>query len=283
MSNNFNTDALKSFMNKLNSLPPLSREEEIELALLAQDQSTPEGIEARTILIESNTRLVVSIARNYNNNPFFSLLDLIQEGCIGLTEAVDKFDVTREYHFSTYATHLIRNAIRRALAEKKRTIHVSSSVDSDIKRMHLIQNHLLQELGRYPTDEEVSVEMEIDVVKLQTYKNVDGNVASLSTPIGEEEDTNLGDFIEDSSIDIEGDYVKSHIDEQLQEVLSVLTQREYDIITNRYGVLGCEPKTQEQVGSMFDLSKGRIGQIEQMSLKKLQQSSSKFNLKDLLS
>ncbi len=271
-------DPVRMYLKEIGKVPLLLPDEEIEIAKRIElgDEA------AKSRLIESNLRLVVSIAKKYLNRGMF-FLDLIQEGNMGLIKAVDKFDYRKGYKFSTYATWWIRQAITRSIADQARTIRVPVHMVETINRMNRIQRNMLQTLGRQPTPEELAVEMNIGIDKVREILKVAQDPVSLETPIGEEEDSHLGDFIQDDDVMSPSDSTSYNLlREQLMEVLETLTDREKKVLMLRFGLIDGRAHTLEEVGRTFDVTRERIRQIEAKALRKLRHPSRSKRLKDFL-
>jgi len=271
-------DPVKMYLKEIGKVPLLTREEEVELAkrIEAGDE------EAKKHLAEANLRLVVSIAKKHIGRGM-SFLDLIQEGNLGLIKAVEKFDYTKGYKFSTYATWWIRQSITRAIADQGRTIRVPVHMIENINKLVRTQRQLVQDLGREPTPEEIAETMNIEVDKVMDMMRIAQKPISLETPIGEEEDSQLGDFIEDEHVDTPVDITTQiFLKEQLFEVLETLTPREQQVLRLRFGLDDGRTRTLEEVGQVFDVTRERIRQIEAKALRKLRHPTRSKKLKDYL-
>ena len=268
-------DPVRMYLKEIGKVPLLSAEEEIELAKRMElgDQ------EAKKRLAEANLRLVVSIAKRYVGRGML-FLDLIQEGNLGLIKAVEKFDYRKGYKFSTYATWWIRQAITRAIADQARTIRIPVHMVETINKLIRVSRQLLQELGREPTPEEIAAEMNMPVERVREILKISQEPVSLETPIGEEEDSHLGDFIQDDNVPVPADAAAfTLLKEQLEEVLGTLTEREQKVLTLRFGLEDGRARTLEEVGKEFNVTRERIRQIEAKALRKLRHPSRsrKFN------
>ena len=271
-------DPVRMYFKEIGKVPLLSADEERELAIRIEQGDE----EAKKKLCESNLRLVVSIARRYLNRGL-SFLDLIQEGNLGLIKAVEKFDYTKGYKFSTYATWWIRQAITRSIADQARTIRIPVHMVETINKLIRISRQLLQEYGREPTSEEIAKEMGISVEKVREIKKISQDPVSLETPIGEEEDSHLGDFIPDEDIPSPVDAAAySMLQKQLREVLDTLSEREKKVLILRFGLDDGRPRTLEEVGKEFNVTRERIRQIEAKALRKLRHPSRSKKLRDYL-
>jgi len=271
-------DPVKMYLKDIGKVPLLSGEEEIALAKRMQEGDE----EAKQQLSEANLRLVVSIAKRYVGRGML-LLDLIQEGNLGLMKAVEKFDYTKGFKFSTYATWWIRQAITRAIADQARTIRIPVHMVETINRQIRISRSLLQELGREPTPEEIAKEMGLTPEKVMEIQKIAQDPVSLETPIGEEEDSHLVDFIEDDKTVAPSDVAAyTMLREQLITVLHKLTPREEMVLRLRYGIDDGKPRTLEEVGKEFNVTRERIRQIEAKALRKLRNPSRSKKLKDYL-
>ena len=271
-------DPVRMYLKEIGKVPLLSAEEEVELAKRMElgDQ------EAKNKLAEANLRLVVSIAKRYVGRGML-FLDLIQEGNLGLIKAVEKFDYRKGYKFSTYATWWIRQAITRAIADQARTIRIPVHMVETINKLIRISRQLLQELGREPTPEEIAIEMEMPVEKVREILKISQEPVSLETPIGEEEDSHLGDFIQDDQVPVPADAAAFELlKEQLNEVLDTLTEREQKVLRLRFGLDDGKARTLEEVGRQFNVTRERIRQIEAKALRKLRHPSRSRKLKDYL-
>ena len=271
-------DPVRMYLKEIGKVPLLSAEEEIELA--KRMESGDEAAKKR--LCEANLRLVVSIAKRYVGRGML-FLDLIQEGNLGLIKAVDKFDYTKGYKFSTYATWWIRQAITRSIADQARTIRIPVHMVETIYKLIRVSRQLLQTYGREPSPEEIAVEMGISVEKVREIQKIAQEPVSLETPIGEEEDSHLGDFIPDEDVPAPAEAAAfSMLKEQLVEVLDTLTEREQKVLKLRFGLEDGRARTLEEVGKEFDVTRERIRQIEAKSLRKLRHPSRSKKLKDYL-
>ena len=271
-------DPVRMYLKEIGKVPLLSSEEEIELAKRMElgDQ------EAKKRLAEANLRLVVSIAKRYVGRGML-FLDLIQEGNLGLIKAVEKFDYRKGYKFSTYATWWIRQAITRAIADQARTIRIPVHMVETINKLIRVSRQLLQELGREPTPEEIAKEMDMPVERVREILKISQEPVSLETPIGEEEDSHLGDFIQDDNVPVPADAAAfTLLKEQLEEVLGTLTEREQKVLTLRFGLEDGRARTLEEVGKEFNVTRERIRQIEAKALRKLRHPSRSRKLKDYL-
>ena len=271
-------DPVRMYLKEIGKVPLLSAEEEIELA-----QRMEEGDEdAKKRLAEANLRLVVSIAKRYVGRGML-FLDLIQEGNLGLIKAVEKFDYRKGYKFSTYATWWIRQAITRAIADQARTIRIPVHMVETINKLIRVSRQLLQELGREPTPEEIAAEMNMPVDRVREILKISQEPVSLETPIGEEEDSHLGDFIQDDNVPVPSDAAAfTLLKEQLVEVLGTLTEREQKVLRLRFGLDDGRARTLEEVGKEFNVTRERIRQIEAKALRKLRHPSRSRKLKDYL-
>ena len=271
-------DPVRMYLKEIGKVPLLSADEEIELAkrMEAGDEN------AKKRLCEANLRLVVSIAKRYVGRGML-FLDLIQEGNLGLIKAVDKFDYTKGYKFSTYATWWIRQAITRSIADQARTIRIPVHMVETINKLIRVSRQLLQTYGREPSPEEIAVEMGISVDKVREIQKIAQEPVSLETPIGEEEDSHLGDFIPDEDVPAPAEAAAfSMLKEQLVEVLDTLTEREQKVLKLRFGLEDGRARTLEEVGKEFDVTRERIRQIEAKALRKLRHPSRSKKLKDYL-
>jgi len=271
-------DPVRMYLREIGRIPLLTSEEELDLAkrVLENDE------EAKKKLAESNLRLVVSIAKKYVGRGML-FLDLIQEGNMGLIKAVEKFDYTKGFKFSTYATWWIRQAITRAIADQARTIRVPVHMVETINKLIRTSRHLLQQLGREPTPEEIAEEMEIPVEKVMEIQKIAQDPVSLETPIGEEDDSHLGDFIPDDESPAPQDSAAyTLLKEQLEEVMSTLTPREAKVLKLRFGLEDGKARTLEEVGREFQVTRERIRQIEAKALRKLRHPSRSKRLKDYM-
>ena len=309
-------DPVRMYLKEIGKVPLLSAEEEIELAknmeagavakekiaiLKSREENATEeelaeikeeiknlqkdldaGDEAKKRLAEANLRLVVSIAKRYVGRGML-FLDLIQEGNLGLIKAVEKFDYRKGYKFSTYATWWIRQAITRAIADQARTIRIPVHMVETINKLIRVSRQLLQELGREPSPEEIAAEMNMPVERVRDILKISQDPFSLETPIGEEEDSHLGDFIQDDNVPVPADAAAfTLLKEQLEEVLGTLTEREQKVLTLRFGLEDGRARTLEEVGKEFNVTRERIRQIEAKALRKLRHPSRSRKLKDYL-
>ena len=271
-------DPVRMYLKEIGKVPLLSAEEEIDLAKRMElgDQ------EAKKRLAEANLRLVVSIAKRYVGRGML-FLDLIQEGNLGLIKAVEKFDYRKGYKFSTYATWWIRQAITRAIADQARTIRIPVHMVETINKLIRVSRQLLQELGREPSPEEIAEEMGMPVERVREILKISQEPVSLETPIGEEEDSHLGDFIQDDNVPVPADAAAfTLLKEQLVEVLGTLTEREQKVLRLRFGLDDGRARTLEEVGKEFNVTRERIRQIEAKALRKLRHPSRSRKLKDYL-
>ena len=271
-------DPVRMYLKEIGKVPLLTAEEEIELA-----KKMEQGDEdAKKRLAEANLRLVVSIAKRYVGRGML-FLDLIQEGNLGLIKAVEKFDYRKGYKFSTYATWWIRQAITRAIADQARTIRIPVHMVETINKLIRVSRQLLQELGREPTPEEIAEEMDMSVERVREILKISQEPVSLETPIGEEEDSHLGDFIQDDNVPVPADAAAfTLLKEQLVEVLGTLTEREQKVLRLRFGLDDGRARTLEEVGKEFNVTRERIRQIEAQALRKLRHPSRSRKLKDYL-
>ena len=279
LENNVNIeDHVRMYLKEIGKVPLLSSDEEIELAKRMEKGD----MAAKSRLAEANLRLVVSIAKRYVGRGM-QLLDLIQEGNLGLMKSVEKFDYKKGYKFSTYATWWIRQAITRAIADQARTIRIPVHMVETINKLLRVSRQLLQELGREPTNEEIAERMDIPVSRVREILKISQDPVSLETPIGEEEDSHLGDFIKDENITAPADAAAFVLlKEQLNEVLYTLTDREQEVLKLRFGLEDGRARTLEEVGKEFNVTRERIRQIEAKALRKLRHPSRSRKLKDFL-
>lgn len=271
-------DPVRMYLKEIGKVPLLSAEREIELA-----KRMEEGDEdAKKELAEANLRLVVSIAKRYVGRGML-FLDLIQEGNLGLIKAVEKFDYHKGYKFSTYATWWIRQAITRAIADQARTIRIPVHMVETINKLIRVSRQLLQELGREPLPEEIAKELDMPVERVREILKISQEPVSLETPIGEEEDSHLGDFIQDDNVPVPAEAAaQTLLKEQLDEVLDTLTEREQKVLRLRFGMNDGRARTLEEVGKEFDVTRERIRQIEAKALRKLCHPSRSRKLRDYL-
>ena len=271
-------DPVRMYLKEIGKVSLLTADEEIELAKRMEQGDE----EAKKRLAEANLRLVVSIAKRYVGRGML-FLDLIQEGNLGLIKAVEKFDYTKGYKFSTYATWWIRQAITRAIADQARTIRIPVHMVETINKLIRVSRQLLQELGREPTPEEIAEEMKMPVERVREILKISQEPVSLETPIGEEEDSHLGDFIQDDNVPVPADAAAfTLLKEQLIEVLGTLTEREQKVLRLRFGLDDGRARTLEEVGKEFNVTRERIRQIEAKALRKLRHPSRSRKLKDYL-
>ena len=271
-------DPVRMYLKEIGKIPLLTPEQELEIA-----QRMHEGDEsARQAMTEANLRLVVSIAKRYVGRGM-QLLDLIQEGNLGLLKAVEKFDYTKGYKFSTYATWWIRQSITRAIADQARTIRIPVHMVETINRVIRTAHAMVQSLGREPTAEEIAAEMHMELPKVEEILKIAQEPVSLETPIGEEEDSHLGDFIQDEEASQPAEAASyTLLREQLEEVLTTLTPREEQVLRMRFGLTDGKAHTLEEVGKQFDVTRERIRQIESKALRKLRHPSRSKKLRDFL-
>ena len=271
-------DPVRMYLKEIGKVPLLSADEEVELAKRMENGD----IEAKKKLAEANLRLVVSIAKRYVGRGML-FLDLIQEGNLGLIKAVEKFDYKKGYKFSTYATWWIRQAITRAIADQARTIRIPVHMVETINKYVRVQRQLLQELGREPQPEEIAKHMNMPVDRVREIQKISLEPVSLETPIGEEEDSHLGDFIKDDNVPVPAEAAAfTLLREQLDEVLGTLTEREQKVLKLRFGLEDGRARTLEEVGKEFKVTRERIRQIEAKALRKLRHPSRSRKLKDYL-
>ena len=271
-------DPVRMYLKEIGKVPLLSADEEVELAKRMEEGDA----EAKKKLAEANLRLVVSIAKRYVGRGML-FLDLIQEGNLGLIKAVEKFDYKKGYKFSTYATWWIRQAITRAIADQARTIRIPVHMVETINKFVRVQRQLLQELGREPYPEEIAEHMNMPVDRVQEIQKISLEPVSLETPIGEEEDSHLGDFIQDENVPVPAEAAAfTLLREQLEEVLGTLTEREQKVLKLRFGLEDGRSRTLEEVGREFEVTRERIRQIEAKALRKLRHPSRSRKLKDYL-
>ena len=275
-------DPVRMYLKEIGKIPLLTPEEELEVAkdLVSEDENTRDA--ARKRMSEANLRLVVSIAKRYVGRGM-QLLDLIQEGNLGLMKAVEKFDYTKGYKFSTYATWWIRQSITRAIADQARTIRIPVHMVETINKVLRTSHSMVQSLGREPTTQEIADELHMDVQKVEEILKIAQEPVSLETPIGEEDDSHLGDFIQDDEASQPAEEASyTLLREQLEEVLKTLTPREEEVLRMRFGLIDGKPHTLEEVGKKFDVTRERIRQIESKALRKLRHPSRSKKLRDFL-
>ena len=275
-------DPVRMYLKEIGKIPLLTPEEELEVAkdLVSEDEKARDA--ARKRMSEANLRLVVSIAKRYVGRGM-QLLDLIQEGNLGLMKAVEKFDYTKGYKFSTYATWWIRQSITRAIADQARTIRIPVHMVETINKVLRTSHSMVQSLGREPTTQEIAAELHMDVQKVEEILKIAQEPVSLETPIGEEDDSHLGDFIQDDDASQPAEEASyTLLREQLEEVLKTLTPREEEVLRMRFGLIDGKPHTLEEVGKKFDVTRERIRQIEAKALRKLRHPSRSKKLRDFL-
>ena len=275
-------DPVRMYLKEIGKIPLLTPEEELEVTkdLVSEDEKARDA--ARKRMSEANLRLVVSIAKRYVGRGM-QLLDLIQEGNLGLMKAVEKFDYTKGYKFSTYATWWIRQSITRAIADQARTIRIPVHMVETINKVLRTSHSMVQSLGREPTTQEIAAELHMDVQKVEEILKIAQEPVSLETPIGEEDDSHLGDFIQDDEASQPAEEASyTLLREQLEEVLKTLTPREEEVLRMRFGLIDGKPHTLEEVGKKFDVTRERIRQIESKALRKLRHPSRSKKLRDFL-
>ena len=271
-------DPVRMYLKEIGKVPLLTADEEVDLAKRMADGDE----DAKKRLAEANLRLVVSIAKRYVGRGML-FLDLIQEGNLGLIKAVEKFDYHKGFKFSTYATWWIRQAITRAIADQARTIRIPVHMVETINKLIRVSRQLLQELGREPTPEEIAEELDMPVERVREILKISQEPVSLETPIGEEEDSHLGDFIQDDNVPVPAEAAaQTLLKEQLDEVLDTLTEREQKVLRLRFGMDDGRARTLEEVGKEFDVTRERIRQIEAKALRKLRHPSRSRKLRDYL-
>ena len=274
-------DPVRMYLKEIGKVPLLTAEQEIELAK-QMEKGGEEGKHAQQALAEANLRLVVSIAKRYVGRGML-FLDLIQEGNLGLIKAVEKYDYRKGFKFSTYATWWIRQAITRAIADQARTIRIPVHMVETINKLIRVSRQLLQELGREPTPEEIAEEMGMTTERVREILKISQEPVSLETPIGEEEDSHLGDFIQDDNVPVPADAAAfTLLREQLAEVLNTLSDREQKVLRLRFGLDDGRARTLEEVGKEFNVTRERIRQIEAKAIRRLRQPSRSRKLKDYL-
>ena len=275
-------DPVRMYLKEIGKIPLLTVEMEQSLAKRIIEGSEAEANEAKKRLAEANLRLVVSIAKRYVGRGM-QFLDLIQEGNLGLLKAVDKFDYTKGFKFSTYATWWIRQSITRSIADQARTIRIPVHMVETINRLVRTQRQMLQELGREPTPEELAKRLDTPVARVRDIMQISQEPVSFETPIGEEEDSHLGDFIQDDSSQVPVDAAAERLlHEQLMNVINQLSDREQKVLKLRFGLVDGKPRTLEEVGKEFNVTRERIRQIEAKALRKLRHPSRSKQLKDYL-
>ena len=275
-------DPVRMYLKEIGKIPLLTVEMEQELARRIIEGTEAEANESKKRLAEANLRLVVSIAKRYVGRGM-QFLDLIQEGNLGLLKAVDKFDYTRGFKFSTYATWWIRQSITRSIADQARTIRIPVHMVETINRLVRTQRQMLQELGREPTPEELAERLDTPVSRVRDIMQISQEPVSFETPIGEEEDSHLGDFIQDDSSQVPVDAAAERLlHEQLMNVINQLSDREQKVLKLRFGLVDGKPRTLEEVGKEFNVTRERIRQIEAKALRKLRHPSRSKQLKDYL-
>jgi RNA polymerase primary sigma factor len=278
MEAEYMSDPVRMYLKEIGKIPLVTYEEEVSLAKDIKEGS----LLAKKKLAESNLRLVVSIAKHYKGRGM-QLLDLIQEGNLGLIKAVEKFDYTKGYKFSTYATWWIRQSITRAIADQSRTIRIPVHMVEVINRLLRTSKNLVQELGREPTVEELATQMELPPERIKEILKISMDPVSLETPIGEEDDSHLGDFIQDNQVEVPIEATtQTLLKEQLAQVLDTLTSREQQVICLRFGLYDGKARTLEEVGKDFNVTRERIRQIEAKALRKLRHPSRSRKLRDFL-
>ena len=279
---NVATEKIQLLKARMEEAEDEAEKAEIQEEIKAMQKDIDLGSDAKKRLAEANLRLVVSIAKRYVGRGML-FLDLIQEGNLGLIKAVEKFDYRKGYKFSTYATWWIRQAITRAIADQARTIRIPVHMVETINKLIRVSRQLLQELGREPSPEEIAAEMNMPVDRVREILKISQEPVSLETPIGEEEDSHLGDFIKDDNVPVPADAAAfTLLKEQLEEVLGTLTEREQKVLTLRFGLEDGRARTLEEVGKEFNVTRERIGQIEAKALRKLRHPSRSRKLKDYL-
>ena len=275
-------DPVRMYLKEIGKIPLLTVEMEQELARRIIEGTEAEANESKKRLAEANLRLVVSIAKRYVGRGM-QFLDLIQEGNLGLLKAVDKFDYTKGFKFSTYATWWIRQSITRSIADQARTIRIPVHMVETINRLVRTQRQMLQELGREPTPEELAERLDTPVSRVRDIMQISQEPVSFETPIGEEEDSHLGDFIQDDSSQVPVDAAAERLlHEQLMNVINQLSEREQKVLKLRFGLVDGKPRTLEEVGKEFNVTRERIRQIEAKALRKLRHPSRSKQLKDYL-